>query len=100
MHVQNYSTEKMSVYSAPVPSKADRNQFWPRSHTALSTLLCLTEHALQLESTLVVSRMGNLASDPSCTGHDWFGRGLKYYGEETDFQKSITGKTSNRPVKA
>lgn len=100
MHVQNYSTEKMSVCSAHVPSKTDGNQFWPRSHVALSTPLCLTYCALQLELTSVVSRIGDLPSDPNCTGHDCSSSRLQHYGEEDDLQKSITVKAGNRPVKA
>lgn len=100
MHVQNYTAEKMSVCSACIPSQTDGNQFWPRSYIALSTTVSLTECALELESTSVVSRIENLASDPKCTGHDCFGSRLKYYGEEADLQKSITVKAGSRPVKA
>jgi len=100
MHVQNYSTEKTSVHSAHVPNKTDGNPRWPRSHVALSTTLFLTERALQLESTSVVPKMGNSASDPNCTGHGCFGSRLKHYGEEADLQKSTPVKAGNRPVKA
>lgn len=82
-------------------SKQDRwKSVWPRSHVAPGTTLCLTECALQLESTSVVPRRGNLASDPNCTGHDCFGSRLKYSGEEADLQKSITAKAGDRPGKA
>lgn len=89
MYTQNYFTQKMSLCTAHVPSKTDGNQFWLRSHVAVSTPLGLTECALQLESAPLVSRRGNLASDPSRTGHDCFGSRLKYSRGEADLQKSI-----------
>lgn len=92
LNVQNHSTEKMSVCSVRVPGKTDGNQFWLRSHVALSTALGLTECALQLASASLAAGRGNLASDPNCTGHGCSGSRLECSGKEADLQKSITGK--------
>lgn len=100
MYVQNHSTEKMSVCSVRVPGKTDGNQFWLRSHVALSTALGLTECALQLASASLAAGRGNLASDPNCTGHGCSGSRLECSGKEADLQKKHHRKAGCGPVKA
>lgn len=99
-HLQHCSVFREKCLPCPC-SKLDRwKSAWPRSHVAPGTTLCLTECALQLESTSVVPTRGNLASDPNCTGHNSSGSRLKHPGEEADLQKSITAKAGARPGKA